>query len=54
MIAVTVAVFRLGLMAATKASGATVSTSKPKQPGLPGIRNQHRYGTAIDRAAHRP
>ena len=35
MIAVTVAVFRLGLMAATNASGATVKTSKASSSSSP-------------------
>ena len=51
MTAVTVAAFRLGLIAAMKASGATASTSNASRREFAGMRNQHRDGAAIDRAA---
>ena len=51
--AVTVAAFRLGLIAATKASGATASTSNASRLAFAGMRDQHRDGAAIDRAADR-
>ena len=49
--AVTVAALRLGLMAAMKASGATASTSSASKSAFAGMRDQHRDGAAIDRAA---
>ena len=54
MMAVTVATFRLGLMAATNASGATASTSTASSGTLTAMRDQHRDGGAIDRAAQGP